>query len=461
MAFGKREAARKRWAAVGWLYGTLLVLGVLFVGVIYVGFVASLKTDPLAQPFTLGAPQLNPENWVVSGRLGQAGSGNRWLGGFAGTGDVTFVVRYFVPKGSSNTPQVTVPKRNSGSRIVTLRPPVFAADFARVTAEEVDRQTATADSDTGAGELVDYEIRVVGRESGRYAQRLPIDIETPRGYVLTSATLPPDRIERRGRVASWDTVTPGVVGYILKNYVRAFRESYDDSSKQSLLWRWTLNTFVFATARVGAALLFASMAGYALARMRFPGRRWLFLAVLFSMTIPVQVTFISNYLVLRDGIFGLSRLFGADTLLNTLAGLVIGGSGSTALVGASAMFIMKQFFESVPRELEEAAELDGAGVFTTFFRVILPVATPALGALTILTFQGAWNDFFWPLVVMTSRENITLPVGLLTFSRAYGPAGDWGLILSSAFFSMLPIVILFAVFQRYFIEGVSFSGLKG
>ena len=461
-----RELARRRWAAAAWLYGLLLALGVAFVGVIYVGFVASLKTDPLEQPFSLSTPQLNPTNWLVAARLGRAGAGNRWLGGFGPAGDVTFRVQYFVPAGASEPLRVSVPKRNPGSRIVTLRPPVFAADFAETTVTEVvgenlgrpDPETAAR---LGPGVLTNYDVRVRATGSARYAQRLPLDIETPRGYVLTQSTLPPDRIERRGRVASWDTLTPGVTGYVLKNYVRAFRESYDDATSQSLLWRWTLNTFVFAAARVLAALLFASMAGYALARLRFPGRRGLFVLVLFSMTIPVQVTFISNYLVLRDGIFGLSRLFGADTLLNSLAGLVVGGSGSTALVGASAVFIMKQFFESVPRELEEAAELDGAGVFTTFFRIILPVATPALGALTILTFQGAWNDFFWPLVVMTSRDNITLPVGLLTFSKAYGPAGDWGLVLASAFFSVLPVVVLFAVFQRYFIEGVSFSGLKG
>jgi multiple sugar transport system permease protein len=125
------------------------------------------------------------------------------------------------------------------------------------------------------------------------------------------------------------------------------------------------------------------------------------------------------------------------------------------------VFIMKQFFESMPNEIEEAARIDGANALQTFFRIVLPMAAPALGALTILTFQGAWNDFFWPLVVMGSRENLTLPVGLLSFRTAYGPAGDWGLILSSAFFSMIPIVILFVVFQRYFIEGVSFSGVKG
>ena len=115
--------------------------------------------------------------------------------------------------------------------------------------------------------------------------------------------------------------------------------------------------------------------------------------------------------MLRDGIFGLSSLFGVDTLLDTLAGLTIGGAGATALVAASSVFIMKQFFESVPPSIEEVARIDGANPLQIFFRVVFPLATPALGALTILTFQANWNDLFWPLVLMTCAR-----VGLRTCS---------------------------------------------
>jgi multiple sugar transport system permease protein len=462
--YGNRELARQRWLGVAWIYSGLLLLGVLFIGVIYVSFVASLKTDPLEWPFTLGTAQFSPNNWVSAARLGREGAGDTWLGGFAPGGDVKFSLTYFVPEGSTEEPQLVIPQRTPGSRVVALRTPVFAAQFANVTLTETNREEGRLEGREEAGNFVTYELRVQYDEAkgqGRKAERLPVDIETARGYVLVDSTLPPDRIERRGRVASWDSVTPGAIGFTFKNYVRAFRESYDMNTKQSLLWRWTLNTFVFAFFRVIAALLFASMAGYALARLHFFAKRPLFFLILFSMMVPAQVTFISNYLVLRDGIFGVSKLFGVDTLLNTMTGLILGGSGSAALVAASSVFIMKQFFETMPNEIEEAARIDGANVLQTFFRIVLPMAGPALGALTILTFQGAWNDFFWPLVVMGSKENLTLPVGLLTFSTAYGPAGDWGLILSSAFFSMIPVIILFAIFQRYFIEGVSFSGLKG
>ena len=117
--------------------------------------------------------------------------------------------------------------------------------------------------------------------------------------------------------------------------------------------------------------------------------------------IPGQVNFISNYLVLRDGIFGFSRLWGQATLLNSLSGVILSG-----LVSAGAVFIMKQFFETIPREVEEAAMIDGTTQWERFFRVVMPMARPALGALTILTFQGAWNDFFWPLVVLTTPKTL-------------------------------------------------------
>ena len=179
------------------------------------------------------------------------------------------------------------------------------------------------------------------------------------------------------------------------------------------------------------------------------------------MMIPGQVTFISNYLVLRDGIFGLTQLFGVQTLLNTIWAVIIGGASGSALVAAAMVFLMKQFFESIPTEVEEAAMIDGANHWQRYWQVVLPMARPALGAVAILTFQGAWNEFFWPFIVLTTPEDIkTLPIGLLSFRQIYGNTGDWGLILAGAILSALPIIILFVVFQRYFLEGVSYGGSK-
>ncbi|MGE5599129.1 MAG: carbohydrate ABC transporter permease, partial [Bacteroidota bacterium] len=126
-------------------------------------------------------------------------------------------------------------------------------------------------------------------------------------------------------------------------------------------------------------------------------------------------------------------------------------------------FIMKQFFEGLPPSLEESARIDGASTYQIFARIFLPLAKPALGALTILTFQSVWNEFFWALVVITSpQDKFPLTVGLLTLRRTYGAAAfDWGPILAGTLISALPILILFVVFQRYFVEGISFTGLKG
>jgi multiple sugar transport system permease protein len=157
------------------------------------------------------------------------------------------------------------------------------------------------------------------------------------------------------------------------------------------------------------------------------------------------------------GDFKLSALWGQPGgMLNTMTGLVF----VTALQAAS-VFMMKQFFESIPREVEEAAAIDGANHWNRFARVVLPMARPALGAVVILQFQGAWNEFFWSFIVLTSPEQVkTLPIGLLSFRNTYGGIGDWGLILAGAVLSALPVIVLFFVFQRYFLEGVSFGGGK-
>ena len=455
-----RWQARRRWARAGIVYAVMLLFAILFLGPLLFATVSSLRTDPLAYPPTLNIPQLSPRNWSAAARLGQAGAGNRLWGGFAPGADVPFEITYFVPAGQApETPEVLVPRRRPGTGFGAVLVMDFAADYAALSeVSELRRESGSYElrNEVVEGVFVSYGFRIRYEGEGPTVQRLPLDITAPIGQHYVSATLAASRLERRGRVASFDNISPGALGYIFHNYRRTFNEARSITTGESLFARWMINSSAIAIAKVLTTLLFASMAGYALARLHFPGKSLIFLLLLFAQMIPGQVIFISNYLVLRDGIFGLSRLWGQVTLLNNLSGVILSG-----LVSAGAVFIMKQFFESIPREVEEAAMIDGTNHWQRFALVVLPMARPALGALAILTFQGAWNEFFWPFVVLTTPEDIkTLPIGLLSFRQAYGGAGDWGTILAGAVMSALPVIILFVVFQKYFLEGVSYGGGK-
>ena len=458
----ERWQARRRWARAGIIYTVMLFFAILFLGPLLFATLSSLKTDPLEYPPTLAIPQLSPANWSAAARLGAAGAGNRLWGGFAPGAEVPFEITYFVPEGQDpEVPEVVIPKRRPGGGLGAVVDIDYAADYAELSpVTEVSREPGEVqdDGERVAGQFVTYSFTVTYPESAGdiSIDRLPVDITAPRGQQFVRSTLAITRLERRGRVASYNNITPGALGYTFNNYRRVFDEARSITTGRSLFGSWITNSFIIAIAKVVATILFASMAGYALARLQFPGRNLIFLLILFAQMIPGQVIFISNYLVLRDGIWGLSRLWGQATLLNSLSGVILSG-----LVGAGAVFIMKQFFESIPREIEEAAMIDGTSQWRRYWSVVLPMARPALGALTILTFQGAWNDFFWPFIVLTTPEDIkTLPIGLLTFRNIYGNAGDWGLILAGAVMSALPIIILFIVFQRYFLEGVSYGGSK-
>lgn len=477
---------RRRWARVGLLYVVLITLAILFLAPLLFSALMSLKVDPLEYPPSLSIPQLDPRNWTAAGRLGREGAGRALFGGFAPGADIEFEFEVFVPEGSVATEAATaiVPRRRPGSGLGAVMKIDYAADYATCTTAERERRRVRLDlgnDESERGEVVRYSVRityplssveadrVTGPDEPREStaddrptiDRLPLDITLEPGVRFIAADLAPSRLERRGRVVSYDNLAAGSLGYIFHNYRRVFREARSVSTGESLFLQWMINSSVYGVFRVVSNVIFAAMAGYALARYRFRGRTVIFFTVLFAQMVPAQVTFISNYLVVRDGIFGVSRLFGVPTLLNTMGGVILGGAGSSAFIEAGKVFVMKQFFETLPRTTEEAAIIDGAGHWQRFVLVMLPQARPALGAVAILTFQGAWNDFFWPLVVLTSPDDIkTLPIGLLSFRQTYGAAGDWGLILSGAVLSALPVIVLFVAFQRYFLQGISLGGSK-
>lgn len=212
--------------------------------------------------------------------------------------------------------------------------------------------------------------------------------------------------------------------------------------------RWTVNSILLAVVVTIGRLFLDSLAGYALARLRFPGRNAIFLGILATMMIPGVVLIIPRFIILKQ-----------LNLLGKYPGVIF-----PLLADAFGIFLMKQFFESVPTEVEEAARVDGAGPFRTYFQVVLPMAQPALIALTIFSFQGTWNDLLTPLIALgpTARDKWPLTVGLATLRGAgVGQTLDFGLFLAASFLMTVPIALIFFMFQRYFVQGVSYSGLKG
>ncbi|MEU3188162.1 carbohydrate ABC transporter permease [Streptomyces sp. NPDC006923] len=209
--------------------------------------------------------------------------------------------------------------------------------------------------------------------------------------------------------------------------------------------RWLGNSALVAVVVTAGRVLFDSMAGYALARLRFRGRSVLFVFVVSVMAVPGVTLLIPKFLVLNT--FG---------IFDTYTGMIL-----PLLVDAAGIFIMKQFFESVPREVEEAARVDGAGVFRIFWSIVLPMARPALITLTILSFQGSWNEFTHFLVATQSSQYETLTTGLSRFvSGGLGGGTQYPLKLAAALLSTLPVAALFFCFQRYFVNGANSGAVK-
>jgi len=220
-------------------------------------------------------------------------------------------------------------------------------------------------------------------------------------------------------------------------------QNYTQVLEQAPFARWMLNTVVVTTAVVVANLFFCSLAGYAFARIRFFGRDVVFILVLATLMIPFQVIMIPTFLIVRT--LG---------LIDTLPVLIVPN-----LAGAFGIFLLRQFFRTLPIELEEAARIDGASRLGVLFKIVLPLSGPALATLAVITFLWTWNDFLWPLVTIYKPSNMTLQLGLTTFQGAHQTNTHY--LMAATVMSMLPILTLFFVAQRYFIRGIATTGLKG
>ncbi|MBR7741701.1 carbohydrate ABC transporter permease [Phycicoccus sp. BSK3Z-2] len=207
--------------------------------------------------------------------------------------------------------------------------------------------------------------------------------------------------------------------------------------------RYFLNSVVVSTSIVVANLLLASAVGYALAKLRFPGRRAVFVAVLLTFMIPAMVLFVPRFVTIAQ--LGLA---------NTYAGMIL-----PFVVTPISVFIMRQFISQLPDELLEAARIDGAGEIRIFARVFLPLCGPALATVGILTFVTSWNALLWNLVVAQRTDMYTLPVALTVMSQNEGMT-NYGALLAGSLVTFAPIVVLFLFFQRYFVSGIATTGIK-
>jgi multiple sugar transport system permease protein len=210
------------------------------------------------------------------------------------------------------------------------------------------------------------------------------------------------------------------------------------------LVNWLGNSLYTAAMYTLVVLVVCAPAAYAFARLRFPGNNVLFFLLLVTVMIPSQVTLIPNYLLMRDLKF-----------LDTYNALIWPGAANVF-----AVFLLRQFFQQIPHELEEAAILDGASYWGRFWHVILPLSTNALTALAIFVFLAHYNDLFWPLITTNSLDKRTLPVGLTILNNAYGTLKR-PTVLAGSVFATLPILVVYAIFQRRIIKGVTLTGMGG
>lgn len=234
-------------------------------------------------------------------------------------------------------------------------------------------------------------------------------------------------------------------------------ENYAEALVRLQFARYLVNSLVVAGAATASVLVLDSLAGYAFARLRFPGRNMLFLFILGTVMIPVQVTMIPIFIMFRGApLLGGNDLLGAGGtgLIDTYPALVIPWMATTF-----GTYLMREFFSMLPGELTDAARLDGCGELQIFARVYLPLAKPALATVGILTFTEVWNSFLWPLLMTTSPGMRTLQLALSAFKGQYFT--EWHLLMAATVITCLPVFVVYLLGQRHFVQGIALTGFKG
>ncbi|QCO67853.1 carbohydrate ABC transporter permease [Luteimonas yindakuii] len=220
-------------------------------------------------------------------------------------------------------------------------------------------------------------------------------------------------------------------------------DAYRELFARAGMGRYFVNSLIVSIAITFGALLVNTMAGYAFAKLRFRGRDRLFQVLLAALVIPAQVAMLPLFLMMK----GLG-------LVNTFGAVII-----PALATVFGIFLVRQYARSIPEELLEAARIDGAGELRIFFQIVLPMLKPVLVTLAIFTFMAAWNDFMWPLIVLTDQDNYTLPVAIAALSREH--VQEVEMMMAGAVVTVLPVLLLFLLLQRYYIQGLLLGSVKG
>lgn len=219
--------------------------------------------------------------------------------------------------------------------------------------------------------------------------------------------------------------------YTLQNYRTLFGDGQ--------VFGWIMNSLIVSLGMTAGVLVLASLAGFAFARLEFPGRKPLFVIVLLGLAVPEQAVIIARH-----------QIFGWADLHNTYFALVTPG-----LSAPFGVFLMTQYFKAIPKDLDEAAALDGASLFKTFWNVLLPLSIPAQATLGIFTFLSAWNDYWWPLISATNKSMFTLTVGIASSQMNFAQTEGLGFLMAQAVFAGLPILIVYLFFQKYIVQAVA------
>ncbi len=221
-------------------------------------------------------------------------------------------------------------------------------------------------------------------------------------------------------------------------------DNYKNVLNEIPLVRYFLNSLIVASITTLGQVIFAALAGYAFARLKFKFKNALFLIILITMLIPPQVNIIPLFFLMRE-----------LNMINTYSALILPG-----LFGGLGIFMMRQYFLGLPKDLEESAKIDGCNIFETFFKIALPLAMPTVATLALFTFVTTWNSFMWPLIVTNTESMRTLPVGLAIFKGSFREVTLWGQLLACSVICTIPVIGVFLVGKRFFIQDILQGGVK-